>query len=244
MSGNDGHADVQCIVQACEYSADLLFVWDGQLDERKRNLRRQRVASRRSRMAWAQARSEGVVHGAGRPLAETRSTVPRAVVPVPERLQERSSATRPHGSVVVAQHRKLLVAQQTPATDVSPLSFARHRAAPSTPGSSSGALPQPLDVVSVRERATNKFEALLGTVGEASEVGDPDDDHMAVPKCERGDWRATGPGPVQLAMKDNLVVFGAAGCAEVHYLDKNLVHIYMYVCMYIYYVHIYIRMFA
>jgi hypothetical protein len=132
--------------------------------------------------------------------------------------------------VVVAQQRKLLVAQQTPATDVSPLSVARHSAAPMTPGSSSGALVPPPGV-SLRDRGTNKFEALLGAVGEASsEVGDPDDpddDHMAVPMCERGSWRASGPGPVQLAMKDNLVVFGAAGCAEVPYRDENFFPIYV-----------------
>ena len=195
MSGNDGHADVQCIVQACEYSSDLLFVWDGQLDARARSLRSHRAASRRRR-----------AHGGERPLAAARSTVSQAAASLPAPVWP--SAARPHDSIG-AQQRKLLVAQQTPETDVSPLAAA----IPSTSGSSSDASTRPPpDGVGMRGRAA----------GGVSTVGEPDNDNMAVPMCERGSWRATGPGPVQLAMKDNLVVFGAAGCAEVHFLDSNL----------------------
>ena len=177
VSGNNGEADVQCIVQACEYSSDLVFLWDAQMDTRlDRGRKTRRPAFDRAKGA-ARSAHGNTIHA---PTTSTgRKTAPEAVGP-----------TNRDGQ------RKLLIVPDAPQPDLSP----------DTAAQAGGTL--------------MRGEPDLESAG-VDRVGEPDVDGVARPMCERGGWSATKPGPVRLAMKDNLVVFGAAGCAELHYLDSN-----------------------
>ena len=76
-------------------------------------------------------------------------------------------------------------------------------------------------------RATSNFspEEFSNSAREtvqSARLAEPDGIDEVTPRCERGGWSPSTPGSVQLAMKGNLVVFGAAGCAEMHFLDAAL----------------------
>ena len=76
-------------------------------------------------------------------------------------------------------------------------------------------------------RATSNFSLEEFSNGaretvQSARLAEPDGIDEVTPRCERGGWSPSTPGSVQLAMKGNLVVFGAAGCAEMHFLDAAL----------------------
>jgi hypothetical protein len=207
VSGDDGQADVQCIVQSCAYSSDLMFLWDGEISTSGRL-----SAAHRNR---SNTPSTTEVTERKRPLAVMRNSVPREAAHQsrpPNSLQTAAVSPASHSSRKIevgmggksTRQRRLLVAQKTPETDLSPL----------MEGTRGEKSPQEWE---------DEGSLLRGNADPRElDLGEPDADNVVVPMCERGGWTPESAGPVQLAIKGNLVVFGAAGCAELHLLDSNM----------------------
>lgn len=176
VGGNQGEADVQCIVQACEYSSDLVFLWDGQLDKRLDRVKKNGHLATKNAGGLVQARSTFQGH-------TIRLMAPSAGSRTGPGIQGRTNGEG---------QRRLLIAPDAPERDLSSTSALEEQPEPPRLQSAGG-----------------------------DRLGEPDDEGIARPMCERGGWSASEPGNVQLALKDNLVVFGAAGCAELHFLDSN-----------------------
>jgi len=236
VSGTDGNADVQCIVQSCEYASDLIFVWDGTSDTRDTRARTSATLSAARRSA-AQRRTRSNARSV-RPLAEMRSSTPQpAFVPPPEPVRAHAFALAGRtkrdssSSSSSSMQRKLLIRHDATQPEVFALESSRQLEDGAVVATGADAraytaidttADADADTAAIAGISPNGLVGGESVVGMHESIGEEDVEGMAVPMCERGEWRAVSPGLVQLAMKNNLVAFGAAGCAELHLLDDNL----------------------